>query len=178
MHEPLAPEAVAQMRQRYADGVTVSRVLAEFDVSLGTLYFWLDGGPAEGGPRLPPVPRRRVVLGKRRRPLKTSRVSLVARLWRTAERQVRDIEDRLARNQQEPSERERDARMLAIMVKTLRELSTLDALDAAAGGETPGAGEDNDLPRDIDEFRRDLVRKIEAIVARRDSGADRIAQDE
>jgi hypothetical protein len=171
---PLSPAAGAQMRQRYLEGVPVSRILAEFGVSLGTLYFWVDGGPTDAGPRLPPLPRRRpAVMGKRRRPLKTSRVSLVARLWRTAERQVRDIEERLALNQQDPPERERDARMLAILVKTLRELSALDALEPAPAG-TPD-GED-DMPRDIDEFRHQLTRKVEALIARRDAGADRLAE--
>jgi len=170
---PLSPEAGVQMRQRYLEGAPVSRILAEFGVSLGTLYFWVDGGPADAGPRLPPLPRRRVVMGQRRRPLKTSRVSLVARLWRTAERQVRDIEQRLARNQQEPPERERDARMLAILVKTLRELSSLETLEPA----TPETlGEDDDMPRDIDEFRRELTRKVEALIARPDFGADRIPE--
>jgi hypothetical protein len=172
---PLSPEAGAQMRQRYLEGVPVSRILAEFGASIGTLYFWIDGGPADAGPRLPPLPRRRVVVGQRRRPLKTSRVSLVARLWRTAERQVRDIEDRLARNQQEPSERERDARMLAILVKTLRELSSFDALDLASA--QPGDNDGDDMPQDIDEFRRELTRKVEALISRRAPGADRIAEE-
>ena len=65
------------------------------------------------------------------------RVALVGRLWRTAEAQVRDIEERLARHQQQPDERERDARTLAVLVKTMRELSALDDNNGrrrAAGG--------------------------------------------
>ena len=75
--------------------------------------------------------------GTRRRRLSGDRVALVGRLWRTAEAQVRDIEERLARHQQQPDERERDARTLAVLVKTMRELSALDDQKGgacAAGG--------------------------------------------
>lgn len=164
-----SPETVARARELYASGVPVSRILAETEFSLGTLYLWLDGGPLENGaPRLPQVPRRRQVLVKRRRALKTDRVSLAARLWRTAERQVRDIEQRLAANQQEPAERERDARVLAVLVRTLRDLA---AFDSAALPISP-ASETDDPPRDLDEFRRELARRMDALVASR--AADRV----
>ena len=92
------------------------------------------------------------------------RVAIVRRLWRTAEAQVRDIEGRLRQDQQQPDERERDARMLAVLVKTLRELSALDEFQGA----TPTtAGDDDEVPRDIDEFRRELARRIDAFVAAR-----------
>jgi len=61
-------------------------------MSLGTLYHWLDSGPLEeGSPSLPALPRRREVVGKRRKPLVANPVSLAARLWRTTERQVHNI---------------------------------------------------------------------------------------
>ena len=44
-----------------------------------------------------------------------------------AEAQVRDIEERLAHHQQQPDDRERDARTLAVLVKTMRELAALDS---------------------------------------------------
>ncbi len=74
-------------------------------------------------------------MAKRRKPLSGSPVSLIARLWRTAERQVRDIEDRLRLNQQPADERERDARMLAVIVKTVRDLRALRDCDERAGRE-------------------------------------------
>src|SRR4029077_2281472 len=129
----------------------------ETGMSLGTLYLWLDGGP-ENDARLPPIQRRRVVMGKRRKPL-TGRVSLVNRLWRPAERQVCDIEDRLRLNQQQPEERERDARVLAIMVKTLRDLRALRAADEEASPENDAG------PDTLDDSRRSLARKIDGIVA-------------
>jgi hypothetical protein len=166
---PPTPEAIALVRRRYAEGVTVARILAETPMSHGTFYLWVDGGPDDGGGRrLPPLPRRRVVVGKRRRPLKGERCSLVARLWRTAERQVRDIEVRLARDQQEPAERERDARVLAVLVKTLRELTALDEAkaDMKSQPEAPAA-DDDAVPRDLDELRRELARRVDRLRQRR-----------
>jgi hypothetical protein len=158
--EAFSSETVTRARALYADpSVSVDRIKRETAMSTGTLYYFVDG--ADG--RLPALPRRRIVFGRRRRALMGNRVSLIARLWRTAERQVRDIEDRIARHQQEPDERERDARVLAVLVKTLRELSTLDE----AQGDATTTGEDDDGPRDIDEFRRELARRMDAFVASR-----------
>lgn len=164
MTEPITPEQVALARRSYVENVPVSRILAETGMSHGTLYLYLDGGPLnEQGIRpLPPLPRRRDVIGKKRKPLRTTRVSLVARLWRTAERQVRDIEERLATHGQEAGERERDVRSLAVLAKTLRELTALDEKAGIKPDET-----DDDGPRDIDEFRRELARQIDALVAAR-----------
>jgi hypothetical protein len=164
MSAPTA-EAIALARQRYLEGAAVSKILAETGMSLGTLYLWLDGGPADGI-RLPQLQRRRIVLGKRRKPL-TGRVSLVNRLWRTAERQVCDIEDRLRLNQQQPEERERDARLLAMTVKTVRDLRALHAADAEA------SPENDEGPDNLDDFRRELARKMDAIVAGRTTKAAR-----
>jgi hypothetical protein len=57
------------------------------------------------------------------------------------------------------SENERAARALAALTRTLRELKTLET-------ETPEPTPD-DSPHDIDEFRRALARKIDALVAGR-----------
>jgi hypothetical protein len=155
--QPYRPPTRAEIdgaREWYAQGFTVSRILARYDMALGTLYYWLDGGPliapttdksAVGGENgtslLPPIPRRRVVVGKRRKPLKADRVSLTARLWRTAERQARDIEERLARPAGASPERERDVRMLAMLTRTLRDLSAFDAYGDA------GPSHPDDTPR-------------------------------
>jgi hypothetical protein len=151
-------------RQRYVEGVAVSKILAECGMSLGTFYLWLDGGPDDGSVRLPPIPRRRAVMGKRRMPPSASRVSLIQRLWRTAERQVRDIEDRVRLQLQDSGERERDARVMAIVVRTLRDLRALDTAEEEASRE-------NDDTGNLDDFRRELARKIDGIIAARNSGA-------
>jgi hypothetical protein len=188
----------------YAEGFTVSRCLAATDMSLGTFYYWLDGGPvvedgdavpsavdgriksghdaeiAEGevyGPddtiaqtrMLPPIPRRRVVVGKRRVPLRTDRVSLTARAWRTVERQMRDIEERLARPARSGPERERDIRMFGSLTRTLRDLDAFARSTAATPDAPPAPSSDDEPPQDIEAFREELTRRIYGIIADHDA---------
>jgi hypothetical protein len=167
-----SPETIMLMRKRYAEGATVREILAATGVDRRVLYYWLDGGP-KGPQALPPIPRRsrRVAIKGRAR---GADGALVARLWRTARRQVSEVERRLARAGQPPAERESDARMLAVLVKTLRELAALDEAraDIAKGGrQTRADAEDDRPPQDIDEFRRELARRMDAIAARREARA-------
>ena len=160
-----SPEQVTQARQMYRDGVPVAQICKACEMSQGALYYWLDGGP-QGEGHLEPLPRR--TNGRKspapRNPI-GDRTALVGRLWRAAEAQVCDIEVRLKRHQQQPAERERDARSLAVLVKTLRELSALD--ETKEGAAKADTDHDDAGPRDIDEFRRELARRIDAIVAAR-----------
>ncbi len=111
---------------------------------------------------------------RRRRAPTGKRATIVRRMWRTAEAQVRDIEERLLHDAQEPGERERDARMLAVLSRTLRELIAVD--EAQRNSATPSdrscrhdgfrdSETGDSMPRDMDEFRRSLSRKLEALVA-------------
>ncbi len=109
---------------------------------------------------LPPIPRRRAVLGKRRKPLAASTASLLARLTRTAERAALDIEQRLARPAAATPERERDLRMLASLVQSLRGLVAL----SPAGDAGAARKDEDDLPEDMDAFRERLARRIHALV--------------
>jgi hypothetical protein len=153
---------IAKARAMYVEKFTVSRILAATNMALGTLYYWLDGGPLDeqGRPRLPPIPRRRAaVLGKRRKPVRTDHGSLASRLFCTAERQVRDIEERLSKPGAGP-ERERDLRMLLMLVRSLRELSAFNAgasLQGAPAAEPP-------VP-DVDALRQKLARRLDQLVA-------------
>jgi hypothetical protein len=162
--DPLRAPTMAEIeraREMYAQGFAVARCLAAAPMSLGTLYYWLDGGPflgpttdksavglgpttdtsagsdEHGGRMLAPVPRRRVIVGKRRKPLNASTASLIARLTRTAERAALDIEQRLARPSPATPERERDVRMLASLVQSLRGLT---ALAPEMAGAAPAIG--------------------------------------
>lgn len=92
-----------------------------------------------------------------------SRAALLKRMWRAADAQVREIEKRLSRDGQAPLERERDARVLAVLAKTLRELT---ALDEANPAHQVASADDDTIPRDVDELRRSLAQKLEALVAR------------
>ena len=153
----LSSETIARARELYADpSIPLARIMAETKLSRHALYYVVDGA----GGTLPALPRRNASAGTRRRALSGDRISIVKRLWRTAERQVRDIEERLLRNQYAPGERGEDTRLLAIVVKTLRELSVLD--DSKGGKATDKDTIDDDGPRDIDEFRRELARRMQA----------------
>jgi hypothetical protein len=180
-YTPPTREQIERARAMYAEGFTVSRVLAATDMSLGTLYYWLDGGPREGplssasppsgqsseggAPLYPPIARRRQVVGKRRKPLSGSHLSLVARLYRTAERQACDIEERLARPSAASPAREREVRMLASLVQSVRTLASL--APEGAGGARAEVVDDDPVPEDIDEFRYELARRIRGFIEAR-----------
>lgn len=161
------PETVALVRRRYAQGAAVKTVVAESGIrNLNVIYRCLAGLYPDGsGAKLVPVPQRRPGVRMRRRI--GSRAALVARMWRTAERQVEEIEDRLAVAGLELTERESNARTLAVVAKTLRELAAVDEAEIQRTGkqQPPDDNIDDDpVPRDIDEFRRELARRINALV--------------
>jgi hypothetical protein len=155
-----SPDIVALARRLYAENVPVAAILAETKLSNGTLYDCLDGAV---DPKLPPLPRRRSILQRRARPPQVSRISLVNRLWSAAERQAYDIEQRLIAKRQAPDERERDARVLSVLVKTLRELAAFDEQHGEIKADANEA--DDDFPRDVDELRRELSRRLENMAA-------------
>jgi hypothetical protein len=148
--------------------VPVEATRERYKISEHFLYCCVDG-TVTGMEPLPPLPRRRVAStgARRARRLRGDRKSVIRRVWRTAEAQVRDIEARLSCPSGKPEERERDGRLLSVLVKTLRELSGIDATGRATSKQTETAAEDDAVPRDIEEFRRELARKMDAIVAGR-----------
>jgi hypothetical protein len=163
---PLTLARAIRAREMYAEGFTVARILAHCEMSLGTLYACLDGNPfADQGERMPRLPRRREVLGKRHRALKSDSASLANRLLRTAERQVREIETRLSAREQPPVERERDVRMLMNLTRALRDLKSLRA------SELPQPEPQKPQPN-IQELRASLAHKLEAIIAERKQGGE------
>jgi hypothetical protein len=88
--------------------------------------------------------------------------ALAGRLRLAAERQLADIESRSSAAQP-PAGRECDARIVTLLGRTLCELRALDAAGhAGARGAWPGNHDapDDDASRDIDEFRRELARRI------------------
>ena len=106
----------------------------------------------------------------RRKFLKENRITLVNRMMKTAERRVYEMEGRLAGSKQAPDERERDARTLAILAKTLQSLTAIDALHEPKAGKTRKRAEADDddddyLPADIDAIRRELSQRMEAMAA-------------
>jgi hypothetical protein len=158
------PAVIIQARRQYVDNRAVAEIVDTAGTNIGTLYKWLAGDVP--GMDLPPIPRRRPGV-RRLRPLKSMRVALVTRLWHAAEQQVREIEQRLASHAQPPSDRDRDARLLTMLVKTLRELAAMDENDKHTSAKPEPSANDASDVRDIEEFRRDLARQMDAIIASR-----------
>jgi hypothetical protein len=150
-------DAVVRVRHDYVNGKTVARITAEYLITRHKLYRLLAGEVEAAS--LPPIKRR----DPRARIPADTRAAVVERLWRAADRQVRDVEKRLRLNDQKPDERERDARVLATTVKTLRDLRALDA----ARAETEPSAEDDKGIDNLDDFRRELARKMDTVIAAR-----------
>jgi hypothetical protein len=96
------------------------------------------------------------------------RAAVVQKLWESAARQVTDLHARVLAADLDADERERDVRMLSVMVKTMRELAALDDVAGADDGDR----DDQPDSRDIDEFRRELARRIDALVAAQSGETD------
>jgi hypothetical protein len=117
---------------------------------------------------------------RRSTPRTPARRRVVCRLWNTAEQQVAEIEARLAAGG-DPAALERDAKTFAIIARTVRDLVAIDAEAEAQTQEkrrphaakdaraTPQANnEDSDFAsRDIEEFRAELARRLDALRAQR-----------
>ena len=99
-------------------------------------------------------------------PARTSRKTLIRRLWRTADRQVSDIEARLIAAGGDAASLERDAKTLAVLARTVRDLVALDTettrTDKAVQADAHGDG-----PRDFEHFRRDLANTLERLAQER-----------
>ncbi|MCA0400598.1 MAG: hypothetical protein LCH38_07260 [Proteobacteria bacterium] len=113
---------------------------------------------------------------RKRSPAQPGRAQLVKRLWRTAEKQVETIEARMAAMAGEPAGLEREAKILAVIARTLRDLVALDVEARAAGiggkrkqGNSAG-GEQEDggysgAARDLSAFREELARRLDQLRA-------------
>jgi hypothetical protein len=161
------PDVVALVRRRYVEGAAIRTICAESGLPNHMLYRCF-AGEFDDGTGVAPAPIARRRPGVTMPSGRGSRAALVARLWRAAERQVKDIEDCLKAAGLEPVEREGNARTLAVVVKTLRELTAFDEAQSKRGAKPPDQEDDDDpMPRDIDELRRQLARRIESIVESR-----------
>ena len=156
-----APAVVALVRRRYIEGATVDAIRAETGLkNTEKVYRCIDGEYDDGsGIKPAPIARRRLYPR-----IGGGRAALVARLWRAAERQVKEVETRINAVGLQPAEREGNARTMAVVVKTLRDLAAFDAAQSKQGTDSE---DDDPVPRDIDEFRRELARRIEALIASR-----------
>lgn len=201
-----APACAGLARQLYGQGVPVVEIVRRTGLAPASLYWWIDrrvtedgtvvfdpvprrrstgagaqeSGAQESGAKVPAAkaptaePARRARKGRAGAP----RARLLARLWATAERQVAQIEARMAavagpEEGTRAADAEKDARALALIARTLRELSSVEdeARVAKAGkakGAAAGAGEGEGHGaevRDRDAFRRELARRLDRLRA-------------
>ena len=93
------------------------------------------------------------------------RLAIAQRIMTTVEREMDAIERILQTiTPADPLEAEHGARTLASLSRTLRDIAALNRPDE----ETPHDDTDDDddpVPDDIDEFRNELARRIEALIA-------------
>ena len=92
-------------------------------------------------------------------------MALIERVTQAVERELSQIEIIVGGNRVKPAQRteaERRARTLASLARTLSEVRKLRADETK-----PKRDNDDDLPRDLDEFRRTLSRRLEQMVRAR-----------
>ncbi|MFG1207791.1 hypothetical protein V5F79_19170 [Xanthobacter flavus] len=170
------PARGALARRLYLEGASMAEIRRQTGLSSAGVYYWIDREMGPDGTFLfNPVPRRTAhpvggqpAKARTEKPSRTpsgkpDRRGLLKRLWRAAERQINEIEDRLARAA-DPSEAprpepEKDARALAVLARTLRELT---ALEAEAKKRRKAKDQDGTV-RDLDTFRRELARRLDRL---------------
>ena len=101
-------------------------------------------------------------------PPRFGRRTLVTRLWRTAERQVADIETRLIEAGGDPATLERDAKTLAVLARTVRDLVAIDA-EQKRGAKADRNDDEKEAPRDFDQFRTELSETLHRLAEQRRS---------
>lgn len=91
-----------------------------------------------------------------------ARSRLISRLWITAERQVEAIEARLSELGNDAQAIERDAKTLAIVSRTVRELVAIEA-EAKSARQKAEKPRDDAPSRSIDDFRAELAARLEQL---------------
>ncbi len=135
--QPLA--TIERARQMYRDGARVRDICAATGMSVGALYYHLDGHSLPGL-AVQRLARRREVEGNLTTPLPSrARRKLAARLFRAAERQARKLEFALAWDHQRKEDRALDLSALRELTRVLRDLAALE--DASARSAPRGRGE-------------------------------------
>jgi hypothetical protein len=177
------PARVALARRCYREGMPFTAILAETGLTRTAVHRCLAGDYPDGSGAAPaPIPLRYAGARASRdktTPPRRGRAAVIERIWQTAERQVDEIDRQLSDSGLERNERDGGVRTLAVVAKTLRDLAVFDDEGKARGrgprgGQTPKDDDDESVPRNIDDLRRALTRKLDAFVAAR---ADRVPDD-
>jgi hypothetical protein len=107
--------------------------------------------------------------------LPQERAAVAARVQATVERELTAVGRVLdVLGPSDRDEAERTARTLASLARTLREVALINRTEEAAA---PDDIDDDPIPRDIDEFRRELTRRIRKFIEARRNGAGRLRDE-
>lgn len=101
-----------------------------------------------------------------KRPRTASRRSVVSRLWRAASRQLDAHEAHLDDLPASAAASEADAKALATLARTVRELVALDASTVAGEGRKTDDRDAADGLRYAAELRKELARRLDALADR------------
>lgn len=99
------------------------------------------------------------------KPKSVSRKAVMGQLWRAAKRQIDTHEEHLADLPKGTTASEADAKALAVLARTVRELVAIEEPPAARKDkhtDEPSAADDL---RHVAQLRQDLARRLEALVA-------------
>jgi AcrR family transcriptional regulator len=132
-------ETIERARSMYREGARVRDICAETGMSVGTLYYHLDGVSLPGS-AVQRLPRRRDVEGNLGAMPSRGRQRLAARLFRAAERQARKLEFSLAWDYQRKEDRALDLAALRELSRILRDLSVLEDSSWRGGAGRRGGG--------------------------------------
>ncbi len=99
---------------------------------------------------------------------KPSRERLVTRLWKAAEKEMAALEARLAALPLDDPAREEHSKALGLLARLVKDLMALDAASPARAGTEERQG---DGTFDLDRFRAELARKLEALALEEEGGA-------
>jgi hypothetical protein len=107
--------------------------------------------------------------------LPQDRAAVAARVQEVVERELTAVERVLdVLGPSDRDEAERTARTLASLARTLREVALINRTEEAA---VPDDVDDDPIPRDINEFRRELARRIRNFIEARRNGAGRLRDE-
>ena len=108
----------------------------------------------------------------KRRALPPSRKAVVTKLWRAAKRQLDSHEARLEELPKGAGASEADAKALAVLARTVRELVAMEATTAGREDTSSNDLSPADGLRHVADLRKELARRLDALADRELGQAD------
>lgn len=101
----------------------------------------------------------------KRKPAPRGRKAVIGKLWKAAQTQLEAHEAHLAELPAGTAASEVDAKTLATLARTVRELVALDSAAAGEGGKSEDEPSPAEGLRRVEELRRELARRMERLIA-------------